>query len=62
MKLWPLLVGLFCLFAVGRALVIGGASADGQGFRREDEPLLYWSIVTAGVVMTCFLFYVAFAP
>ena len=56
-----MLVGLIGVFAVGRALVIGSASTDGQGFRRDEEPMLYWSIVAAGVLMTGFLFYVAFA-
>jgi hypothetical protein len=40
MNLAPMLVGIFCLFVTGRALVIGGASADGQSFSREDEPML----------------------
>jgi hypothetical protein len=61
MSLAPLLVGVFMMFVVGRALVIGGASADGQGFRREDEPALYWSIVGAGFIGACFLLYLGFS-
>ncbi len=59
MNLWPLLIGMLCLFVTGRALVIGSASVDGQGFQREDEPMLYWSIVLAGLLIACFLFYLA---
>jgi hypothetical protein len=57
MNLAALLAGLFGVIVVVRALVVGGASADGQGFRREDEPMLYWSIVAAGTAATCFLLY-----
>jgi hypothetical protein len=61
MNLWPLLIGVLGVVVVGRALVIGGASVDGEGFRREDEPMLYWSIVAAGVLISGFCFYQAFA-
>jgi len=57
MNVAALLVGLFGLLVVGRALVVGGASADGEGFRRDEEPMLYWSIVAAGTAITCFLLY-----
>jgi hypothetical protein len=61
MNLWPLLLGVLGLFVIGRALVIGSASVDGEGFRREDEPMLYWAIVLAGALITCFFFYLALA-
>jgi hypothetical protein len=57
MQLWALLLGVLGAFVVGRALVIGSASIDGQGFLREEEPMLYWFIVAAGVLITGFLFY-----
>ena len=60
MNIAAVVVGIFCLFVVGRALVIGGASAGGEGFRREDEPFLYWSIIAAGIAVTCFLLYLGF--
>ena len=60
MDIAPLAVGIFGLIVVGRVLIIGGASADGQGFRRDEEPFLYWSIVAAGSAIVGFLFYLAF--
>jgi hypothetical protein len=57
MNVTALLVGVFVVAVVGRALVIGSASIDGEGFRREDEPTLYWSIVLAGIVIATFLLY-----
>jgi hypothetical protein len=45
MNLWPLLIGLLSLVATGRAILIGSASVNGQSLRRDDEPMLYWSII-----------------
>jgi hypothetical protein len=61
MNVAALVVGLLGVFAVGHALVSGSAAADGEGFRREDEPLLYWSITAAGAAITCFLLYLGFS-
>jgi hypothetical protein len=57
MNLPALIVGVFVVFVVGRALVIGSASAGGESLRREDEPALYWSVITAGVAIAIFLLY-----
>jgi hypothetical protein len=53
-----LAVGVLTAAVTVRGLVNGSGSADGQGFRREDEPLLYWSIIVAGALVTVLLFYV----
>lgn len=58
-NLIPLLVALFGAFVVIRMLISGGASADGQGFRREDQPFIYWCIVTVALGVDLFLFYLA---
>ena len=56
MDIAPLAVGIFGLVVVGRMLFNGSASADGQGFRRDNEPFLYWSIVTAAAAVVGFFF------
>ena len=61
MHLWPLLLGILGLFVVGRALIIGSASVDGEGLRRDEEPMFYWPIVAAAVLITGFLLYRAIA-
>jgi hypothetical protein len=54
-----LTVGAFGLFVVGRMIVLGGASADGQGFRRDDQPIIYWTIVAIAFAIVCSMFYIA---
>lgn len=48
-------VTLFILFVVGRMLITGSAMAGAGGFNRADEPMIYWSIVFAGVVIVIVL-------
>jgi len=59
MSIVGLAVGTFGLFVVGRMIVLGGASADGQGFRRDEQPAIYWTIVAIGCAIVCGLFYIA---
>jgi hypothetical protein len=49
----------FGVFAVGRMIVLGSASTDGQGFRRDEEPVIYWTIVALGCAIVGFFFYIA---
>jgi hypothetical protein len=56
-----LAAGIFGLFVLIRMLWIAGASADGEGFRRAEQPILYWGIFAAGVLVDGALFYFALA-
>jgi len=49
------------LFATGRALVLGAASASGDGLTREDDPMIYWFCVAAGIGIAVLLFYTSFS-
>ncbi len=40
-----------------RMLKKGGASADGEGFRRDEQPAVFWTIFSAGVVIECGFLY-----
>jgi hypothetical protein len=55
-----LAAAIFGLIVFMRMLVLGGASADAQGFRREDQPFVYWSIVIVGMLADAALFYCAY--
>jgi hypothetical protein len=39
-------------------LVVGGASADGQGFRRDKESTIYWAIVALAALVVSALLYI----
>jgi hypothetical protein len=52
-----LLIGLLIVGGTIRTLVVGGASADGQGLRRDDTPEVYWAIILAGALAGGFLIY-----
>lgn len=57
MNIPALAVAAVITLAIGRMLFVGSASADGQGLRREDQPLIYWSIVVIGIVADIALIY-----
>lgn len=57
MTIVPLVIGCVALLATGRALILGAASAGGDGITREDEPIFYWACVFAGIAAAAFLFY-----
>jgi hypothetical protein len=57
MTIAPLVIGCVGLLATGRALILGAASASGDGITRADEPIFYWTCILAGVIVTIFLFY-----
>ncbi len=50
----------FGLIVIIRMLVLGGASANAQGFRREEQPFAYWFIVLVGSIVDVLLFYCAY--
>ena len=58
MTIAPLLIGCIALLATGRTLILGAASAGGDGITREDEPIFYWACVVAGIAMAAILFYI----
>lgn len=35
----------------------GSATPDGEGLRRDEEPLAYWFVMVAGAAMAIFLIY-----
>jgi hypothetical protein len=51
----------FGAFVIYRTLKTGGASADGEGFRREEQPALYWTIFAGAVLVECAFLYLTFA-
>lgn len=55
-----LAVAIFGLIVLVRTVIIGGASADGQSFRRDRQPLLFWTILSVGAVIDILLFYLAY--
>lgn len=55
----PFLGGCFSLFVVVRALVLGGASADGEDITRKDDPIFFWSTIIVGCAIAGFLFFKA---
>ena len=54
-----LIVAVFGAIVVVRMLVLGAASADGLGFRRDEQPEVYWVIVAIAVVIDAAFFYLA---
>jgi hypothetical protein len=60
MSVAPFFAGCLVLFATGRALVLGAASASGNGLTREDDPMIYWFCIAAGVGIAVALFYISF--
>jgi hypothetical protein len=50
----------FGAFVLIRMLRKGGASADGEGFRRDEQPALFWTIFSAGVFIECGFLYLTF--
>lgn len=57
MNVPALVVGALTAAVTIRGLLNGSGSVDGEGFRREEEPLLYWSIIAAGAAIAAFLLY-----
>jgi hypothetical protein len=61
MNIVALAVGCLTAVMVVRGLVIGSATAGGEGLRRDEEPLIYWSAMYGGAVIAGFLMYKGFA-
>lgn len=53
------LAAFFGLIVVVRMLIVGGASADGKGFRRENQPGAFWTIVVVAIIVDLLLFFIA---
>lgn len=43
--------------AIIRILRTGSASVDGEGFRRDDDPFSFWTILLVGVALIGLLFF-----
>jgi hypothetical protein len=56
-KFIPAIVGILAVVAAMRAVKLGGASADGKGFRRDEVPLVFWAIVILEIGIACTLFW-----
>lgn len=48
-------IGILLLVGAGRAMILGGASADGFGIRRDEMPFAFWTIVCGSTVVAGFL-------
>ena len=59
MSVIGLIVAVFGAAVVVRMLVLGAASADGRGFRRDNDALVYWFIVFVAVIIDVAFFYLA---
>jgi len=52
--------GCVGLFQIWRAIATGAASESGK-IRREERPLLYWSLMAlAGLIVAVFFYFAAF--
>lgn len=60
MNIPPLVVAIFGAVVIGRMLLLGSAAADGQGLRRDEQPVTYWIIVVIAIVADIALFGYAF--
>ena len=56
MTIPPLVIGCGILVLTGRALILGAASASGDGITRKDEPIFYWGSIVAAFIAVAFLF------
>ncbi len=48
-------VAAFVVIQTVRALIIGAASASMENITRSDEPLAYWGVIVAAVVVASIL-------
>jgi hypothetical protein len=55
-----LIVAFVILVALVQMLRTGSGSPNGANFRREEEPLAYWTIFGVGTTALIFLLYVGF--
>ena len=55
METGALVVGILLGILTIRALVVGGASVGGDALRRDEEPLIYWTIVIVSALAAGFL-------
>ena len=60
MNVWAILVAIIATVALVRALLIGSATIDGEGLRRDDEPASYWFTIACNVALIFFLVWAAF--
>jgi hypothetical protein len=57
MNIPALAVGGLALLVTARGLMNGSATPDGEGLRRDEEPLAYWFVMVAGAAIAAFLIY-----
>ena len=53
-------IAVFGVIVIIRMLLLGGATADGQGLRRDENPAVYWSILSIAVIVDLLLLYFAY--
>lgn len=54
-----LIAAIFGIIVIIRSVIIGSVSPDGHGFRRDEQPTLFWSILFIIVTIDLWLFYIA---
>jgi hypothetical protein len=57
MNVAALAVGGLAVAVTARGLMNGSATPDGEGLRRDEEPLAYWFVTVAGAAIASFLIY-----
>jgi hypothetical protein len=60
MNLWAIAVATLATFVLIRALLIRSASIDGESMMRDEEPGIYWSVLTCNLAIVLFLLWVGF--
>jgi hypothetical protein len=57
----PLTVALFGAILVIRGLIIESGSPSGKTWRRDTQPVAYWTIMAAATALVVFLLHEAWA-
>lgn len=55
-----LVIALLGLVAAGQMVASGSGSPDGQNFRRDEEPFIYWLLLVSLLFADVLLFWFAF--
>jgi hypothetical protein len=56
----PFVVALFGAVIIARMLLLGSAAADGEGLKRDEQPAVFWGVVTLAISADAALFVFAF--
>jgi heme/copper-type cytochrome/quinol oxidase subunit 1 len=55
MDIWALVIATIGAVAIVRMVVTGSAAADGKSLRRDEEPVVYWTVIVAAILIVAFL-------